>query len=208
MRLWLGLASIVCACGLVGCDSFRLAPSGALTVRSVDLPDAPVVSGTFDTAVYAADDHQTLSVLLVDGPADAPRRVVHVRMFWRSRAGKTPFDPSATNSVVRYIDFRDGGVMVYGGGGLLRPKSTPGKASFSAVLANATLRRLDASAADGDAPADSLGDLALAEGSFTARLDADQAAALLHRVQLLVKEKLGYPRLVRRSAEQIDTHPG
>lgn len=188
-RAIISVMCLLCAAmGLGGCGS-----AGALSVRSAALDNATTMEGRFDTAIYAVQDAQTLHVLLIDGPVDAPRQVVHIQMFWAPMAGKTPFDASATNASVRYIVFDGDKIGCYGGGGLLRPGETPGDSTFSATLRNATLRLLSA----GGGFENTLG-VAVAEGSFTAQRDDEKTLELVRKIQAMVSEKLGYPKMVCR----------
>ncbi|MHB1156461.1 MAG: hypothetical protein ACYC26_06440 [Phycisphaerales bacterium] len=186
-RTIISVMCLLCAAmGLGGCGS-----AGALSVRSAALDNTTTIQGNFDTAIYAVQDAQTLHVLLIDGPVDAPRQVVHIQMFWAPMAGKTPFDASATNASVRYIVFDGDKIGCYGGGGLLRPRQTPGDSTFHATLHNATLRLLSA----GEGFENTLG-VAVAEGSFTAQRDDEKTLELVRKFQTMVSEKLGYPKMV------------
>jgi len=192
------LTVLVSAAMLPGCGGWMETmvfggPKGQLAIEADRPAGGEPVAGRFETAVYAADDAQTLHALLIEGPADDPRQVVHVRMFWKPMAGKTPFDPSATNCSVRYILFDGEEVGFYGGGGLLQPRDRAGEARFSATLRNATLRLLDATEGYDSAP---VGFNALAEGRFDATHDEVRTLRLLRRVSRAVEDRLGYPRMV------------
>jgi hypothetical protein len=191
----LGLAGAALA--LAGCGSFGdftgfAMPRGDLAVRSVGPEEQTASRGRFDTAVYSVEDAETVHLLLIDGSEAAPSQVVHVKMFWRPRAGRTPFDPTATNTTVRYVVFEGDHVGVYGGGGLLRPHDLPGDERWGATLLNATLRLLDRS--EGYEPA--LGDLVIAEGAIKAERDELRTLTLLRKITARVEDRLGYPRLV------------
>lgn len=193
------LAAVGVVAALAGCggwtDTLTFGgPKGELAIA----PDTPEdkgeeIEGDFDTAVYAAEDSQTLHALLIAGPIEDPTQVAHIRMFWKPMAGRTPFDPSATNCSVRYILFREGEVGLYGGGGLLQPKDTPGAERFDGVLRNATLRLLDATEGFDAAP---IGSNALAEGEFDAVNDRVRTLRLLRQVSQVLEDRLGYPRMV------------
>ena len=80
------------------------------------------MSAAFDQVLYRYESDSNLTVLLFDGPADDPTRVAVLNMFWRPRAGATPVDRTATNTIIRYLDFDpaagDGaGLGVYSGAG-------------------------------------------------------------------------------------------
>lgn len=191
----LGLAALTGCAGWANTLTFG-GPKGELAIKP-DTPadEGPAIEGRFDTAVYAAEDSQTLHALLIAGPIDDPQQVAHLRMFWKPMAGRTPFDPSATNCSVRYIVFRDGEVGLYGGGGLLQPKDTPGADRFDGVLRNATLRLMDATEGFDRAP---IGANALAEGKFDAEHNRIRTLRLLRQVSQVLEDRLGYPRMVGR----------
>jgi hypothetical protein len=178
-------AAIVLAMLIGGCSS-----GGKLAVRSAI--DDTQLTGNFDFAVYSFGDANTVDVVLVQGTADDPQQVVHVRMLWRPKAAHTPMDRRATNATVSYVLFNGDQAGVYGGGGLLFPRGKAGRATFRGRLENATLRLLDAS----DQFNDQL-KLAVTGGSFTANLDPSRTMQVLHKVQVALREKLGYPRFVK-----------
>lgn len=198
LALSTALPAILCVM-LAGCGAWTETltfggPKGRLSIQADTPTDAgPKIEGRFDTAVYAADDEQTLHALLIEGPPEDPTQVVHIRMFWKPMAGRTPFDPSATNSSVRYIVFREGQVGFYGGGGLMQPRDTPGEKRFEGTLRNATLRLLDATEGFDAEP---IGINALSEGQFDAELDRVRTLRLLRQVSQVLEDRLGYPRMV------------
>jgi hypothetical protein len=148
-----------------------------------------VLSGQFDSAFCDYQDKDTVRIVLVAGPVDQPRQVMHIRMFYRPKAGKTPLDPQATNCVVRYVVFEGDQAGLYGGGGLVMPRWSPGSGTFSARLRNASLRLLDATE-QFDPPTT----LAFAEGTFTATRDDKRTGELLGQATQLLSRRLGYPR--------------
>lgn len=195
------VAACLALATLAGCDQWITAagfggPSGELTLAS-SAPDADVLlTGDFDTAVYAADGPDSMHAILIDGTIDAPEKVVHLQLLWRPRAGKTPFDPAATNTIVRYVLFgEDGSAALYGGGGMMHLHDTVGEDRFTGSLRLATLRLLDAS--ENYDPGE-LGDNAISTGRFTATRDDHQTAELLRRISVHLEARLGYPRFVRR----------
>lgn len=172
---------------LTGCAGGRLA------LRSAERQEQVLV-GNFTQSIYGFDDRNTLHVLLIEGdPADpqGPSQAVHVEMYWAPRAGRTPIDPLATNSVIRYIVFTGEGAGVYGGAGYLFPLSKPGGGNFRGEVRSSSLRLQDASAGF----ADRLG-LATATGEFLAQRDDLGAQRLLRQLRLQIHERLGYPKLV------------
>lgn len=179
---------------MVGCDSLStFAMLGRdMSIQSAGVESPTVLDGQFDIAVYNFEDPNTVDVILIDGPEDAPRQAVHIQMYWRPRAGLTPLDDSATNAAVRYAIFDGDQVSLYGGGGMLRPGNKPGKSTFRASLVNASLRLMDA----GEGAQGPVGFIALAEGSFSAKRDDLRTAELVRAIELKLKEQLGYPRFI------------
>jgi len=181
--------------GRIGDFTTFYLPRGDLSLRNPDDPDTVVRAGAFDIAIYAVEDAETAHVLLVEGSEDDPKQVVHIKMFWRPRAARTPFDPTATNTSIRYVMFEGEQVAIFGGGGLLRPHDLPGDERWGGTLYNATLRLLDQT---GEFDAD-LGDNALAIGAFKAERDELRTLGLLRKITGIVEDRLGYPRLVESS---------
>jgi len=190
--------AVICATGasLGGC-----ARSGQLTVHSLDDTDI-AVEGAFERGVYGYEDRNHVHVVLFEGPVDQPTAALHLNMFWRPRAGRTPVDPRGTNVVVRYIVFDDEQVGVYGGAGFVRADGWRGGRTFTADVRQATLRLLDRT----EAFEDELG-LAEASGRFTAQRDDAEALRRVRALQTQVSGKLGYPRFVEAQPEPHTT-PG
>ena len=72
--------------------------------------------------------------------------LVHVRMFIRPRAGKTPIDSTATNATIRHVVLSGGAIGVYGGGGFLFPRSSRTSDPFTGRMRGATLVLTDRTA--------------------------------------------------------------
>ena len=180
---------------LTGCTGGRLA------LRSAG-EGGQVLMGNFTQGVYGYDDHNTLHILLVEGDLANPTQAAHLEMYWTPRAGRTPIDPNATNTVVRYIVFTGEGAGVYGGAGYLFPRNDPGHRTFEAEIRHSSLRLQDASTSF----ADRLG-LATATGSIRARRDDLQAQRLLRQLRLVLHDRLGYPKLVEADRRGELTDP-
>ncbi len=189
MLRWIGGIVMIVGLGMgvVGCAG------GQMTMDSQ--VGQNVLSGQFDTAFCDYQDKDTVRIVLVAGPIEKPRQVMHIRMFYRPKAGKTPLDPQATNCVVRYVVFDGDQAGLYGGGGLVMPRWSPGSGTFSARLRNASLRLLDATE-QFDPPTT----LAFAEGRFTATRDDKRTGELLNRATQLLSQHLGYPRFADAEA--------
>ena len=208
-----GLRCVILGVGLAaisGCGvSLFNQPPGELRLVSRDTGET-TGNAVFAQALYRYESDSNLTVLLYDGTADDPTRVAILSMFWRPRAGSTPVDRTATNTVIRYIDTATpeagddtagadpnaaaapAGLGVYAGAGFMRVYSDPAGVELNATLFDGDLRLTDAS----EGFADPLGRTALA-GSFTARRDDAQVTTILRRLTLRISDALGYPRLVR-----------
>ncbi len=179
-----------------GCSTFWLGRTGGRLHIESQLDQGTILSGGFETGLYRFDGPNEVTVLLFDGPPEAPSQAMAIRMLWQPRAGRTPIDPSATNATVHYVIMSDTGQMgVYGGAGYLFTHSTPGSATFSAGLWQANLSLSDQS----EGFSDLLGQ-AIIQGSFTARRDDMATTQALRRLHQLVQQNLGYPRMVRAPA--------
>ena len=198
---WLSLVVLAGLAGLGGCGVFGSErPPAELGLVSRD----PGASGgravaAFGRVLYRYESDSNLTVLLFDGPSDDPTRVAVLSMFWRPRAGSTPVDRTATNTVVRYLDSNaaageDDTLGVYAGAGFMRVYSDPAAGELNGTLFDADLRLIDRSTRFEDR----LGRAALA-GSFTAQRDDARVTTILRRLNLRVSDALGYPRLVLHS---------
>lgn len=191
------LAIALAGCGLLqGGDG-----GGSLSVRSRD-DQGVVLKGGFQSGYYRFDGDNAATIILFDGPADDPVQAVTMRLMWRPRAGHTPIEPTATNVTMHYVIFAPGAsreVGIYSGAGYLYPKSKLGSSRFTASLWDASLRLQDAS----ERFEDLLGQ-AVIKGSFTVRRDDAAMERLRHRVNLMIRERLGYPRLVDAQPATLD----
>ena len=82
---------------------------------------------------------------------------------------------------------------IYSGAGFVYPNSKPGGKRLRAGVWQANLRLADAS----DGFVDLLGQ-SLLKGRFTAQLDELNINQVLHRINVHVQQRLGYPRSVRK----------
>ncbi|MAY74418.1 MAG: hypothetical protein CMJ31_06775 [Phycisphaerae bacterium] len=148
--LFLAFGAIIAATSALtaGCGGF-----GALGGRSTQLDSAqfPVrLKPNFTTRVYTPISENEADVYLTDLPESAfddpnelsrsSGQLVHVHMFLRPRAGRTPVDTTACTATVRYIVLAEGRVGVYTGGGFLFPRGAPGGKHFAATMADGALR--------------------------------------------------------------------
>jgi hypothetical protein len=185
------IVAVMLAAGLGGC-----ARGGNLTITST--VDGSALVSDFDFAVYQYRGRNAVDVVMVKGTDDAPQQLVHVRMYWVARAARTPTSVRATNTTISYVIFEGDQAGVYGGGGMLFPSRTATGGTFSARLENAALRLMDASG-------EFAGDLKLADaaGSFRATYDPGRALRLLRKAEVMLRQRLGYPRFVESTIDDL-----
>ena len=190
---------------VLGCAAPLRIGDGRLELTSIDRLEGAGIALADDTtrAIYRLDDTNTLTVLLIQGPADTPQRVVEMRMFWKARAGLTPVDRTATNAVVRFYEFRDSpdepdSLGLYAGAGFLRLQDDPAGGEVEGTLWDSDVRLSDRSTDF----TDRIGRGVLA-GSFSATRDDAAVTRIMHELNQLVTERLGYPRLVTTPTDQI-----
>ena len=208
--LWLALMCWL----LIGCGTAGKLAAGDLTLASRDRPaaEATDLREVLQTAWYRVDDRNTLTLVLLEGDEQRPRRAVAVTMFWDSRGGRTPVDRTATNARVHYVDFlplangaedatgsNDPGagvsdlpeVGVYAGGGFLRLFDDPRDGTLEADLRGFDLRLTDRS----QGYRDQLG-RAVLSGRVVAERDDQGVTRLMRRLNQRIAASLEYPRLV------------
>jgi len=198
-RAWRLITVAACALLMLGCSSSQHQRDAELHVQSRARSGGTTPAG-FTSGMYSVQGKSAITVLLTDGPAEAPRRALIVRMFWRPKAAATPLDETATNATVQYIVFGDrdadgkgkAPVGIYSGGGFLYPESEVGMTNLQANLWQATLTLADAS----EGFEDTLGPSILT-GRFTARRDDEGIVEAIRQVNIAVSEALGVPRFVR-----------
>jgi len=176
-----------------GCGNSWLGRTGGRLHIQSQAEAGMILRGGFETGLYRFEGPNDVTVLLFDGPPDAPSRAVSIRMLWQPQAGRTPIDPSATNVTVHYVLISDSGeVGIYGGAGYLFTHNAPGRKIFIAGLWQAHLSLSDQS----DSFDDLLGQ-AILQGSFTARHDDLATTQALRCLHQMVQQHLGYPRMVQ-----------
>lgn len=181
-----------------GCSSWVFHETGAkLAVRSQTDRNLRLAGG-FDKGIYGSSNKDNLTVLLFDGPIDNPTQVVTLRMFWKPTAGSTPIDATATNATIHYVIFPGGGsakeVGIYGGAGFVFPRGDVGDEKLNAGVWEANLLLADRSTGF----ADRLGQ-AFLEGRFNATRDDAALEQALRRINTMIEQRLGYPRLVQEA---------
>ncbi len=179
-RLWPLIAAALAAGAPVGCSGLTLGGAGTARLTLESSAGDTSLSPAFQTAVFRAEDHNSVHIYLTDVPAlasDTPPanptgNLLHIHMFLYPQAGKTPIDFTASNCTITHVVLAEGAIGVYRGGGFLLPSGRPSR-SFGGRLADATLRPASATPAFRDL----LGWSELT-GRVNARRDAEQADRL------------------------------
>jgi len=191
-----GLLTLVCLWGVPGCLQQH---ENGLVMKSQSWPGRSL-AGRFESSYYSLDGRNNLTLVLIDGPPDDPAQAVTIRMFWKPRAGRTPIDLTATNATIHYTIFSSshhGEAGVYSGAGFVYPVDRVGGEVLRADVWQATLRLTDRSAGFEDL----LGEVML-EGHLTATRDEAAVHRVLRRIQILITEKMGYPKHVDASGRE------
>lgn len=174
------IALIAASCLLVGC-----AVGGSVEVRSTEanatlVPEITLVAsrplGPGQVDLFLTD--LTLDQLDLATPFEELNgNIIHVHMFIRPRAGKTPIDSTATNATIRHIVLSSGAIGVYSGGGFILPKSSKKANVFRARMRNASLVLTDKTSNFHDP-------LGPSSMSLSVRAPTDQALAALIAARL------------------------
>ena len=187
---------------LSGCQVPLGPGAGVLSIQGAGR-DGAVLHGRYQTAVYRYLSPTSVDVVMVEGSLENPTQAIHLHLFWKPLAGRTPFDRHATNSTLRYMNFTGRGAGLYRGGGFLFPKTDLGLNVFEGELRHATLRLSEQTQhfeerADGAL----LGDRVVVQGTFFARRDDLEVETLLRRLRLHFDAYLKRQRVSDRPAAQ------
>jgi hypothetical protein len=180
-RSILTLALLIVLSAVPGCGV-----RGSVALRSV--ANSGVLSPQIRTLAYFSDEPQSADIYLTDltpselepgvNPGTLTGNLIHIHQFLTPNAGKTPIASTASNVTIRYIVLSRGAIGVYGGGGFLQPKGSPGDQTFGGSMKRATMKLLDANGQFHDP----LGASTLS-ASFRAPLDPSLARLMAARVQ-------------------------
>lgn len=202
------LAGLLLIMGISGCSSlnpenwralpqplsFFRSTGGELAIRSQTV-DGPTMKSGFSDGYFTVADKNTLTVVMFEGPVEAPTQAVTIRMFWNPRAGKTPVDETATNATIHYIIFTGENredVGIYSGAGFVYPNSGLDGDKLVAGVWQSSLRLTDQSKGFHDR----LGQATL-EGRFTVQRNDGAIEPTLHGLYVQIRERLGRSRLVK-----------
>ena len=164
---------------------------GSPRLRSLET--GAVLTGDLPTRVYVSQDEDSADFYMTNLPesvwnsgadvSDMSGMIVHVHMFLRPKAGRTPIEDTASTSVVRVIVLAKGEIGVYGGGGFFVNDGRPGGKNYSGSVRNGTLRLVSATGGFQDR----LGPSAFA-GEVSGKKGAETAAAMARAINALVAE--------------------
>ncbi len=144
----IGVLALVFASAIAGCSIFNNsgAPSKPIYVSG---QTGDVLTVPYPNGVYVESDNNTADLYFTTIPGvgepgvsmkGVSGSVLHVHMFLKPRAGKTPIDFTASNVTITHILVAEGAVGVYGGAGFMLPSSDPGASTFGGALRDVTLR--------------------------------------------------------------------
>lgn len=150
----------------------------------------------FDQAFYAVHGKHHADVVLIQGDPAMPRYAMHMRIFFQPIGGLTPQNDQSTNAVVRILVNDGEEAAIFGGGGMLFNYTTWGKDDIRFGLRETAMRVLAAS--DGFARPNV--PVAIS-GDFQAIRDDAKVSVILREMQSLVRQRLGYPRIVQLTPE-------
>lgn len=173
-----------------GCASNK---TGSVSIQSQSSRGSSLAS-EFTSGFYRYDNKNQITMLLFDGPIDAPTQAVTVRMFWNPRPGRTPMDKTATNATIHYVIFPTTDrkqVGIYSGAGFLHPKGTPGDVELTLKVWDSTLRLTDSSPGFKDL----LGPANL-KGTITLKQDDVALERAIRQLNAAIRQTLGFPRMV------------
>ncbi len=174
-------------------------------IHSVIQPNTSL-RANFTQGIYRFDDKNTMTILLLDGPIENPTQAVTIRLMWAPHAGKTPSGRTATNATIHYVIFAGSAhqeVGLYSGAGFVYPESKPGADTLKAGMWEASLRLTDKTPGFDDRLGQALGN-----GGLHARRDDGGVDENIRRLDVLVRQKLGYPRMVEGGNENPKSDPG
>ena len=106
--------------------------------------------------------------------------MVHIHLFLNPKPGKTPIEPTAANTTVRYILIANGEIGVYDGAGFILPSKEIGKDSLAGSLKGAPTMLTRKTPRFND-----LLGTARTDVSFGAKLDPVMADELKARIEAL-----------------------
>lgn len=192
LRALIASASVIallsgCRGGLIGWVGFG---GSSYELRSV--ARQTVLRPSLRLRAYRAEDANTAHFFLTDLSVDDLQRdadlagitgnIVHIHLFLRPKAGRTPIDSTAFNASIEHLVIANGQIGIYQGGGFMIPGGTPGDRTLGGNLSGATLRLTRATPGLRDLLGPSQ-----ADARFSAKLDEETASLIERRLRQLAR---------------------
>lgn len=197
-RSLLIIVTVLCCSVLPSCTRLGLINSADAELVSAESeatlsPDFRVLAYVRDEGEQAADLYLTdlsddgIAAFFDDSGAWTALKgsIVHLHLFIRPYAGRTPIEPTAANAAVRWAVLAEGELGVYTGAGFVLPNRTITGDKLTGNLSGATLRLTHATPGFHDA----LGPSRLSMG-FTAERDEETARALAQRLDAIARRAM------------------
>ncbi len=155
-RVLLLLGCAVAACVQCGCGGGVLGTGlhigGGGAVRIVSPSKNVELRPKLVTKIYRHGDKNTADFYLSDlseeqllawlrgTDTDASGNLIHIHMFLRPKAGRTPIDYTASNIAITHTVIAGGVYGIYGGGGFMLPSGKSGAKSMGGNVRDASLK--------------------------------------------------------------------
>jgi len=189
-RLFVGMAfGAFLGCFIGGCGIGR--GGGEARLASINGPGQLRLD--LPTRVYTTRDADTVDIYMTDLPAsvwnggadvsDMAGTIVHLHMFIRPKAGRTPIADTASTATLRCMVLARGEIGVYGGGGFFVDGADVGDKVFDGSVRDATMRLVSATGGFNDR----LG-VAVFSGSVSGKLDEKTAGEMERAMRVLANE--------------------
>jgi hypothetical protein len=152
-RAFGGIAASILLAFLLTLPACGFSRSGG-DARLQSLQNSNQLRASLPTRVYTAPDADTADIYMTDLPdsvwtagadvSDMTGTLIHVHMFIRPRAGRTPIADTASTATIRCMVLAKGEIGVYAGGGFFVNADETGEKTFRAGVRDATLRLMSA----------------------------------------------------------------
>lgn len=189
----IALLALACGFALTGCAGGELTVTGQALERTY-------LRSSFNQGIYRFEDDNHATLLLIDGTIDNPTQAATIRFHWSPQPGSTPIDQTATNATIQYIIFTGDEnrlAGIYTGAGYAYPDDYLGEDSISVGVWEANLRLTDSTRGFQDL----LGQ-ALLRGSIRVHRDDTGVSAGIRKLNVLLRDRLGYPRVIDAGADE------
>lgn len=156
---------------------YRIDSSGQVHIAGRTGTEAATRRATARTTREAVGGTTTLPASVGAGPHGAIEQLLHVRMFFTPRPGKTAADPTMIDAHLRYLIVTAGGTALYGGTGFVTVDTPKRDQPMRVHVESSQLKLLHTT---GDPPPD-LGELRI-RGKLRAQSDPTAAVDLLREI--------------------------